>query len=638
MNALCGIRRFDNADIALSGQMRELFDFSSPENKDAYRSSGIAIRFRTFSTRDDPIQQPHISPLGVAIAWDGRLDNREELLSALARKVSPTDDDVALVAAAYERWNTQCFQRLVGDWAVSIWDPRDRSVLLARDFIGIKHLYYSITPELFTWSTVLEPLVVHREHLLDFEYMAGWLSSYPATTLTPYREVHSVPPACFLRVTAGELKIQQYWKFDGSKRIRYRTDREYEEHFRMVFEQAIRRRLRSSSPVLAELSGGMDSSAIVAMADRIAATSAGLPRIDTVSYYSDTEPNWDERQYFQKMEERRGRSGLHIDVGTTPVPEISGGNPIAFWPGSQPPSTVAHWMSQHGQRVLLSGIGGDEFLGGVPTPIPELEDLFARGHFLKLAQLLKIWALIQRRPWIYLLRDVITGFLPLSVRPRTKSQNAASWLRAEFVQKYSPTMNGYDRRWTIFGVLPTFQENLGALEKIRRQLTATEPCAECPYERRYPYLDRDLLEFLFAIPREQLVRPGERRSLMRRALRDVVPEEILNRRRKAYATLTPLKTIARLQDELNIHDLATASLKIVVPEMLVTKLEEAQQGKEIPIVPLLRTLALERWLQNLRAKGYLNGANVKIEFPLSETRRECGTASSPTPPSLLTAI
>src|SRR6202035_132686 len=101
-----------------------------------------------------------------------------------------------------------------------------------------------------------------------------------------------------------------------ANRIHYRSDAEYEEHFRFCFTESVKRRLRSDSPVLAELSGGMDSSSIVCMADQILARGKGeTPRLDTLSYYDDSEPNWNERPYFTKVEEKRGRAGCHIDVG-----------------------------------------------------------------------------------------------------------------------------------------------------------------------------------------------------------------------------------------------------------------------------------------------------------------------------------
>ena len=109
-------------------------------------------------------------------------------------------------------------------------------------------------------------------------------------------------------------------------------------------------------------------------------------------------------------------------------------------------------------------------------------------------------------------------------------------------------LSGYPQRLRILGASPAFQENLHALDALRRQLASAElPCQPC-FEWRYPFLDRDLLQFLYTIPREQLVRPGERRSLMRRALKGIVPEGILARKRKAFLTRVPLQALAETLD------------------------------------------------------------------------------------------
>ena len=188
--------------------------------------------------------------------------------------------------------------------------------------------------------------------------------------------------------------------------IRYRTDAEYEEHFRTVFATAVQRNLRSDKPV-AELSGGRDSSSIVCMADDIIARGNGdTPRLDTISYYDDSEPNWNERPYFTKVEER----GL-APAGTStsarripdkiPAPEPqpeSVHNRFVSTPGydGRTSPQIRMCMASQGNRVVLSGIGGDEVMGGVPTPVPELENLLARAQFGVLAHQLKIWALEEK--------------------------------------------------------------------------------------------------------------------------------------------------------------------------------------------------------------------------------------------------
>jgi asparagine synthase (glutamine-hydrolysing) len=591
-----------------------------PDRGGAYIKDTVGILFRAFHTTKESRSeaQPHITPSGAVLTWDGRLDNRAELIGELRDSLTTASTDVSIVAEAYERWGSASFAKLCGDWALSVWNPLDRSLILAKDPIGTRQLYYSLDSDQVTWSTILDPLVLlaGKTFALEEEYIAGWLSFFPATCLTPYAGIHSVPPSSSVLIRAGKHAVSKYWDFDPGKRIRYHKDGEYEEHFRAVFAEAVRRRLRSDSPILAELSGGMDSSSIVCMADRI--ISCGLaetPRLDTVSYYDDSEPNWDERPYFTKVEEKRGRAGFHIDVGKQQSFSFAlDDERFMATPGSaggrnEASRQYAACMTSQGNRVVLSGTGGDEVMGGVPTPTPELEDLLARGHFRALAHQLKIWALNKRKPWFHLLLEAARGFFPPALVGLPKHKRPASWLNASFVNRNRTALEGYGTSLSLFGPLPTFQENVSTLQVLLRQLSCDVLSADVPREKRYPYLDRGLLEFMYAVPREQLVRPGQRRSLMRRALVGIVPDELLRRKRKAYVARAPLAAITAEWShfaEMTQH-MTSSSLGFVAPHRFLEVLEKVRHGQEVPTVTVLRTLGIECWLANLNHHKILAG-------------------------------
>ncbi len=593
-----------------------------PDGEGAYAISNLSILYRAFHTTKESRRetQPHVTESGVVITWDGRLDNRAELIRHMRETLTISATDVSIVAAAYAEWGANCFAKLAGDWALSVWDAKSCSLLLAKDPIGTRHLYYSIDNDQVTWSTILDPLVLFagKSFALCEEYIAGWLSFFPAAHLTPYVGIHSVPPSSSVLIRARKHTVSKYWDFDPSKRIRYRTDGEYEEHFRVAFAEAVRRRLRSDSPILAELSGGMDSSSIVCMADTLTARGAvETPRLDTISYYDDSEPNWNERPYFTKVEEKRGRIGTHIDVGKQePFKFELDNDHFAATPGSSSgrPSEascqIADCIASQGNRVVLSGIGGDEFTGGVPTPTPELADLLARGQYRTLAHQLKVWALNKRKPWFYLLFDATRGFFPPALVGVPNHKRPAPWFNPAFVKRNRAALTGYDERTKLFGPLPSLQQNVGTVDALRRQLACSDLSSDPPREKRYPFLDHGLLEFVSAIPREQLVRPGQRRSLVRRALIGIVPDELLNRRRKAFVTRGPRVGIAaelpRLM-ELGQHMLMS-SLGITDSTRFVEALQNNQQGAEVPLVPLMRTLGIEVWLRNLTVRHVLGDA------------------------------
>jgi asparagine synthase (glutamine-hydrolysing) len=608
-------RPADREYLAKAGEMVAPY---GPDGGDTYIKDSVAILYRAFHTTNESRKetQPLVTPSGAVLTWDGRLDNRAELIRELRDILTTASTDVSVVAAAYERWGTACFAKLIGDWAISIWNPVDRSLILAKDPVGTRHLYYSLDREQIIWSTILDPIVLlaGKAVSLDEEYIAGWLSSFPATHLTPYVGIHSLSPSSLVLIRAGHHTVSKYWNFDPGKRICYRTDAEYEEHFRSVFAEAVRRRLRSDSPILAELSGGVDSSSIVCMADTIIARGTGeAPRLDTVSYYDDSEPNWDERPYFTKVEEKRGRAGTHIDVSKQQSLKFElDGNRFTAIPGShaglanEADCLFTACVTSQGNRVVLSGIGGDEVAGGVPTPVPELEDLLARGHFRTLAHQLEVWALNKRKPWFHLFSEAARGFLPSALVGIPKHKKPAPWLNPAFAGRNRAALHGYEARLKFFGPLPTFQENASALEALQRQLGCVSIPSEPPYEKRYAYLDRGLLEFLFAVPRDQLVRPGQRRSLMRRALAGIVPDELLNRKRKAFVVRGPAVNIgAQWTDliEFTQHMLAS-ELGIVDSVRFESALAKAREGKVIALVTLQRTLITECWLRNLHACNF----------------------------------
>ena len=599
-----------------------------PDARHAYSDTNISILYYSFhTTKESHLEaQPTIAASGAVITWDGRLDNRAELITKLRDSLTINSTDVAIVAAAYEKWGTSCFAKLIGDWALSIWNSGNRSLVLAKDPIGTRSLYYSFDNNQVTWSSILDPLVrfAGKTLALSEEYIAGWLSMFPAAYLTPCVGIQSVPPASFVLLRFGKQAVSKYWDFDPNKRIRYRTDAEYEDHFRIVFANAVQRRLRCDSPVLAELSGGRDSSSIVCMADEIIARGvAETPRLDTISYFDDTEPNWNERPYFTKVEEKRGCTGWHVNVGTQDPRKLTAPEPpheslhdrFVPTPGHDGRTSpqMRMCLASRGNRVVLSGVGGDEVMGGVPTPAPELEDLLANAHFGALAHQLKVWALEKREPWFLLLWEAVRGFLPPALIGVPNYMRPAPWLHPKFVKRQCAALTGYPSRTKLLGPRPSFQDNMSTLDGLRRQLARTALPFEPTYEKRFPYLDRCLLEFMFAIPREQLVRPTQRRSLMRRALAGMVPEEILNRKAKAFVARSPMVALSNSFSHFAelTRNMRGSSLGIVDPAGISEALQKVRRGEEVPIVTLKRTLNLEVWLKDLDAIGVVDWETLK---------------------------
>jgi asparagine synthase (glutamine-hydrolysing) len=599
-----------------------------PDSDHAYCKDGVKILYRAFhTTRESHHEiQPSVSPSGAVITLDGRLDNRDELISNLRNTLTIRSTDIAIVTAAFERWGANCFGKLVGDWAISIWNPNDHSLILAKDPIGTRHLYYSFDCKQVTWSSLLEPLVRFAGKNLTIceEYIAGWFSYFPAVHLTPYLEIHAVPPSCSVLLRPGKQLFNMYWDFDPTKTIRYRTDSEYEEHFRAVFSKAVQRRLRSDRPVLAELSGGLDSSSIVCMADSVLACgTAETPRLDTISWYDDSydhvEPDTNEIHWIVKVEEKRGRTGRHIDLHSLrkhanprTFPNEFANDSFATIPTpnelSEQFREYAAYMVSQGHRVTLSGIGGNEITGGdTPTPVAELQDLLARAHFFIVARQLSAWSVKMRRTRLSLILKAAQGFFCPSLTGIPIDIRIAPWFRRGFIRRNFAAVCGYPSRVKLFGSLPSFQENIIKLNVLRRVLANWFLQPGMLREVRFPYLDRDLLEFLYAIPREQNVGIGKRRFLMRRALVNIVPDELLNRRRKAF--VPPGLSIEKTTEWLRMVDMGVcmdASLRdFIDPNRFSAALRQEGSNENGWLDLVSRTLTLLSWLCHLRMQGIL---------------------------------
>ncbi len=621
MSAQAGVWNFDGKpvdQIFLEG-LTVAIEQSGPDGGDSYVDGSIAIVYRAFHTTHESWleHQPYVTSHGNLITWDGRLDNRDQLIPALQEELTENQTDVAIVAAAFERWGTDCFRRIMGDWSLSLWAPYQRQLIFASDYMCIRHIFYYMKPDRVWWSTDLNPLVLVSgdKFSIDDDYISGYFANNADAHLTPYCEIRQVPPGQFVCICNGKLSVQRYWCFSPKSRVRYKTDADYEEHFRHLFRQSVRRRLRANGPVLAELSGGLDSSSIVCMADdSLAKEGLKTTRLDTLSYYDKTEPDGDDWLYFQKVEEKRGRVGAHIDIsqfGDATSLEYSdfAALPGFLGAGRKIQTERAEVVRSSGYRVVLSGIGGDEFLGGVSNPSSHLADLIVQFKFPTLAKQLMAWSLVKRRPWVHLLWQAFIDLLPPSLGQYfIKQAKIEPWIDRNFAKRTRIAIRQLDVNEHFGLCLPTRRSYVASVlllaNRMSKQISTASPLEEI----RYPYLDQNLIEFILSIPASQLLRPGERRSLMRRSLNGIVPLEILSRRTKQLGARTPIVALEKNlpQVEMVFRQSLSSKLGFVNGDRFLETLNAARNGKEINITKMLKTVSLEFWLRDLASRHLVN--------------------------------
>jgi asparagine synthase (glutamine-hydrolysing) len=617
MSVQAGIWNFDGAPVkrdALLGLNQTVADYG-PDGEVMYFDGPLGMLFRPFhTTRESRLeQQPYRSFSGVVVTWDGRLDNRSDLIAQLSATLQNDTTDVALVAAAFERWNTDCFAHITGDWAIAIWVPREKELLLARDYAGIRHLFYYPKATSVAWCTHLEGLALSGDQFtLCDSYFAGYIAIWPEAHLTPYREIHSVPPGQFARFRKGKVSIHSYWLFDPRYKTRYKTDAEYEEHFRSLFRQSVRQRLRTDSPVLADLSGGLDSSSVVCMADDIRRKEGidGL-KLDTFSFLVLDEPGEEDPPYIQSVEKWRRQIGHRREIRqlgeTSPFEYATFVATPGFGGRPEQNAAKAEVIADGKYRVILSGTGGDEMLGQVLDPRVQLADTFRRLQIKEFAEQLHAWSLLLRRPLLHLFWDALYLQLPVAIRARvTGSAKADSWLNANFAKRQNLSFRQLDLAEGSWFWPPSVRDSLHTLLTLTRQMTKTRPSRE---ETRYPFLDQKLVEFLLSIPTEQLLRPGHRRSLMRRALADLLPPEILMRRTKSVSGRYHSAILQKHWGELEciLRSPLISRLGYVDRHKFVASLAEAKNGNLSPyFLRLSRALSWELWLRQAVTRGVVS--------------------------------
>jgi len=620
MSGQAGIFKFDPRDRVLESELMSLacgIDRIGPDGGAEHLSFNLGMAYRAFhTTLESQLEAQPLVRRGCILTWDGRLDNREELRTRMSRKFGemPTDSD--LVLGAYEEWGTSCFAELMGDWALALWDQSNQQLILARDYIGVRRLFYRIDRCGVAWCTTIEPLALtsSRKLHLDLNYLAGCLYPRPPVETTPYQEVRSVLPASFLTFQCGgKHTTKQYWSLNPHARTRYATDSEYEEHFLSILRESISRRLRADRTVLAELSGGLDSSSIVCVADDIRRTQPGVA-IDTISYYDTDEPSGDERPYFTLIEEERGRKGHHISISSfkrqtthealSPLP----GDCFSASPGHSAKSLrwdsiIEEAQVRAGTRVTLSGLGGDEILGGVQYEAPELAEHLLAGRPLSCIQSALKWGLARKKTVFGLLGDTF-GLIRASYHPESFLTNSAPllpWVKLERSKRH-PSL----RSFACWRDLPPVQLSMEFLRyDLAQQLTCTDPPLAGCVEKRYPYLDRSLFVFLSSIPRTQVIQAGRRRHLMRRALHGLVPEAVLLRKTKWFGFRSAAAALNHQEDTFS-HPFDGAWLSdgiVVDTAALRDHLAAVRQGVLNEGTALHSALAIEQWLRVQVARG-----------------------------------
>jgi asparagine synthase (glutamine-hydrolysing) len=580
MSGLAGVRWFDEGRPATIADVRPLLARLAHRGPDGLCAAssgpavmGVAQSITTPEARRE--RQPLTTESGLTVAFDGRLDNRDELLRAL--RVPATDGlaDIDIVAAAWNSWGPDALPRMLGDFAVAVWDGIDRRLWLARDVFGLRPLLYRTWAGGFWWASELQALARLGEARVNdgmvAEYLADGIRSESETLV---RGVLRVPRAGIVSLSAsGALQVQRYWTPRVGALRTFRRDEEPVEEFREVFSAAVRARLRAVGPVAITLSGGLDSSLVAVEAAR-QVRAEDRPEVGTFTLALPGHPS-DESPYAQAVAAHVGLPSTVCPIGEPAWQAIvdDAGRALDM---PQPPNSVAanplsDAIRARGIRICLNGVGGNEWFSGYHFPFA---DLLRQGKWIEMASRMR--AFREETSTYRPLSDVrLAMWLQLPERVKQQVRRLMrlpalpAWIQSDFARRVR--LVDRLRAGPEELALPTHQ-----LRLMFHSATSAEQMFFTEYterisaafgcEERSPFLDRRVVEWALALPDDQRWRHGHGKAVLRRAAASVLPAAIVERGRGPDFSFQTVDGLRHLGGERLLMAIAREREGWVVPD------------------------------------------------------------------------
>ena len=564
----------------------------------------------------------------VWLVYNGEVYNFRELRSELEARGHRfrTRSDTEVVVHAYETFGVDCVRRLRGMFAFALWDAARSRLVLARDRLGIKPLYYCEWGGRVAFASELKSLLqlsaVPRE--VDPEALDLYLTyGYVPSPHTAFRGVRKLPPGHVLVLDRSGLRTEGYWDFVPAERAS-RSLREYVAELRGRLREAVRSHLVSDVPVGAFLSGGLDSSVVVAL---MSLEGARPVRTFSIGF---RETRFDELPYARQVAERYGTEHRELVV----EPEVAGRLPQLlthfdepFGDSSAIPTYLVSELARRHVTVVLTGDGGDEVFCGYEwqrryemlKPLYHLPSAL-RAHAPRLA------LLVPTGPWCQRVRGLLTdvSLSPAEGYLRRMTLFDASGRRELYHDDLRRSLDGHDslealRAWLDALPQADFRNRMlyadthfycpeDCLTKVDRMTMAWS------LEARVPLLDHEVVEFMATVPPEWKLRGFTAKYLLRRALGDLLPPALLRKRKQGFSVPVgpwlrgPLYELAR---DLLLDARATGR-GWLRPEAVGRLLNEHRAGRADHGHRLYALLGLEIWARQYVDRVPASGAAVGV--------------------------
>jgi asparagine synthase (glutamine-hydrolysing) len=586
-------------------------------------AAGLAYQCLRFSSSLDEIQ-PAVQPPSIAVCFDGRLDNREELIHMLSADLTADAadlSDAALVLACYRRFGDGFATHLNGDFAIAVGDVEQRRLLLARDIVGVRPLYYWTSGRTAVAASEIKAILAHPEVEAqpDNDALADFLigGDPHESRLTCFRDIIRVLPGFTVIVTPERVQELRHWDFDPTRQIRLASVGEYAEALRELFEKAVLRRLRSADRVAVTVSGGLDSSAVLCQAEKLRQAGSPVAQAFGISQVFPDGTTADEKRYLPEIE-----AMYRLEIRKLPFDSFEYVYDRKWlWQTEFP---RLHWDAEFktfqsarelGCSVLLDGDYGDNVVAS-SAHLFTLARTFRwwrlKGEFRAFAQSLQDCSphLLRREFLHRLIRDLAPDrlmYFVRSIRRLWNSDRSPGWYTKQFrdlayrrsLQQRRPGGPFATRQAEICYRYFRGPQVCEGFEEANKITTIYG------INTAHPFVDRDLISFVMAIPEEFVNWKGVYKGLFREGMRGILPEAIRQRSWKADFSAIDngaAATSAYSGFEKYLHSGCLAiQLGYLDPKALPRALSSHKSKltgeRMLPASQANKLLALEVWLQ-----------------------------------------
>jgi asparagine synthase (glutamine-hydrolysing) len=527
MSGIAAAVRFDRGPVPIDRvqAMIAAAPHRRPDGCTVWRGDGAALAklHRLSLPAQSTSAQPAIDCDGVVGVFDGRLDNRSALATRFPEaRLRDEDDDVRYVMAAVARLGLDGVDALEGDFAWAVWRPAARSLIAARDAMGMRPLYWMLDGDVLLLASDIAQIVAATSRLPapdDSSLTDILLSEPPTDGRTLYCGVRQLLPGQALQGEAAGLRVVRYWRPEAAPPDRDRSDEDYAEECQALLDRAVSARLRARTPVAVFFSGGIDSSCVLASALHAPAGPALVPL--SIDY---REPESAEREYREEFSSFHGIR--HIELEPDPIDLRTYVAQAAR--RRMPPDLPSQFIGRvarraaaaRGARVALTGEAGDALFAGTPY---HYADLIARGRLAAaVGQYVRDWR-NEESGWspAGLVTDGLWPLLPQAWRERLRRPlrrvrgdgTGVRWVRGRGTQR--PAVPDPPRGIPMSTWAIAWELNRGWTWYFFDMLE--RDAAEWGIEPRHPLTDRALVEFALRLPERQRRLGAVDKIVLRRA-------------------------------------------------------------------------------------------------------------------------